>query len=239
MNVVTRSSQNAYFSLAITQLELATMGFVGCALIMYILWWDKPFDVEHSVAIDCPAKDQDRILLRLREMFEARYDSQFLSPGWSDFLREERIPNWAYMDEGSLGIGTVRYHKFGHWLTWTGYRAWLAGTLTILGIGMAFSALHLSAWNWTFPSTVEKYLWRSAALLATAAVVPTAILLPFLGTGRKTWQRYVVLGFNYPLVGLYLLCRSILMVQIFLCFRATPEDVYETVNWTSFLPYFS
>ena len=104
---MTHSSQNAYISLAITQLELATMGFVGCALIMYILWWNKPFDVEHSVAIDCPAKDQDRILLRLREMFEVRYDSQFLSPGWSDFLREERIPNWAYMDEGSLGIGTV------------------------------------------------------------------------------------------------------------------------------------
>ncbi len=107
MSLVTRSSQNAYISLAITQLELATMGFVCCALIMYILWWNKPFDVEHSVAIDCPAKDQDRILLRLREMFEVRYDSQFLSPDWSDFLHGERITNWAYMDEESLGIGTV------------------------------------------------------------------------------------------------------------------------------------
>lgn len=92
--------------LAITQLELATMGFVGCALLMYILWWDKPFDVEHSVIINCPAKDQDRILPRLREMFEARYNSKFLAPSWYDFLREARIPNWAYMDEGSLGIGT-------------------------------------------------------------------------------------------------------------------------------------
>lgn len=71
-------------SLAITQRELATMGFVGCALVMYILWWNKPFDVEHSVAIDCPAKDQDRILLRLPEMFEVRYDAQFLSPYWND-----------------------------------------------------------------------------------------------------------------------------------------------------------
>ena len=81
------------------------MGFVGCALIMYILWWHKPFDVEHALAIDCPAKNQDRILLRLREVFETRYNSEFLAPSWNDFLREQRIPNWAYLDEGSLGIG--------------------------------------------------------------------------------------------------------------------------------------
>ena len=111
--------------------------------------------------------------------------------------------------------------------------------MTVLGMGMAFSALHLSAWNWTFPSVAEKYLWRTAALLATAAVIPTAILLPLLGTGSETWQRYVVLGINYPLVGLYLLCRAILMVQVFLCFRATPVGVYEAVNWTSFLPHVS
>ncbi len=96
-------------ALAITQLELATMGFVGCALVLYILWWHKPFDVEHSIAIDCPPNDQDRILQRLREMFEARYDSRFLSPSWNDMLREQRIPNWAYMDEGSLGIGMGNY----------------------------------------------------------------------------------------------------------------------------------
>ena len=225
--------------LAITQLELATMGFVCCALVLYILWWNKPFDVEHSIAIDCPPNDQDRILQRLREMFEARYDSQFLSPSWKDMLREQRIPNWAYMDEGSLGIGMGYYQTTDDWLTQTGHRAWLACTLSILGMGMAFSALHLSAWNWTFPSIAEKYLWRSAALIATAAVVPTAILLPLLGTGSHTWQRYIVLCFNYPLCGLYLLCRTILIVQIFLCFRAMPEGVYETVNWTSFLPHLS
>ena len=106
-------------------------------------------------------------------------------------------------------------------------------------MGMAFSALHLSAWNWTFPSNVERFLWRSAAFVATAVVIPTAILLPLLGTGSYTWQRYVVLGFIYPLVGLYLLCRTVLMVQVFLCFRAMPERVYDTVNWANFLPHLS
>jgi hypothetical protein len=37
--------------LPITQLELATITFVVCALVMYLLWWDKPFNVERRATI--------------------------------------------------------------------------------------------------------------------------------------------------------------------------------------------
>lgn len=88
---------------AITELELATMGFVGCALVMYLLWWDKPFDVQHSLYINCPHKDRDRVIRRLCAIFQERYTSKFLSPNWDDFLRERRLRNWAYMND--LGLG--------------------------------------------------------------------------------------------------------------------------------------
>lgn len=39
---IARASQG----LPITQLELSTIDFVICALIMYLLWWEKPFGVE-------------------------------------------------------------------------------------------------------------------------------------------------------------------------------------------------
>ncbi len=108
-----------------------------------------------------------------------------------------------------------------------------------MGMGMAFSALHLAAWSWAFPLDVESYLWRTAALIATAACIPVIILLPLLGVGMEPWQRYVVIGFVYPLCGLYLFCRTILLVQVFLCFRSMPEGVYQSVNWTYFLPQLS
>ena len=79
------------------------MGFVGCALIMYLMWWHKPFDVEHSVQVECPQENRDRVIRRLRAMFEERYASEFLSPSWDDLLREQRIRNWAYMDDIGLG----------------------------------------------------------------------------------------------------------------------------------------
>ena len=100
---------------------------------------------------------------------------------------------------------------------------------------MAFSALHLAAWNWTFPSTVEKSLWRSAALTATIACGPMAILLPLMENIPKKRQHYVVYGFLYPLAALYLVSRITLMCQIFLCFRAMPNDVYKSIQWTTFL----
>ncbi|KAG8529071.1 uncharacterized protein KY384_005706 [Bacidia gigantensis] len=90
---------------SITQLELATMGFVGCALLMYLLWWDKPFDVEHPVSINCAVEHQEQVLVKLKEMFDARNASRFISPGWKDFLDEQRIRNWAYLDDSALGLG--------------------------------------------------------------------------------------------------------------------------------------
>lgn len=79
------------------------MGFVGYAVALYLLWWHKPFDVEHSVSIECPPHDQDQVIERLRGMFETRYKSKYLSPRWDDFLQEGRIRNWAYMHD--LGLG--------------------------------------------------------------------------------------------------------------------------------------
>jgi hypothetical protein len=87
---------------AFSQLELAIIGFVCCAVVMYALWWDKPFDVERSVVIECPIQYRDQALRMLQENFEARYKSKFLSFTWERFIGMQRIPNWAYMDD--LGL---------------------------------------------------------------------------------------------------------------------------------------
>ena len=90
--------------IAITELELATMGFVAYALAMYLLWWQKPFEVEKSTNLYCPSNVQDSVIARMQDMFERRYTSKFLAPSWDMFLEEQRVRNWAYMDD--LGLGT-------------------------------------------------------------------------------------------------------------------------------------
>jgi hypothetical protein len=179
----------------------------------------KAFETEYTVTIHCPHEIRVAVILRMRAMFEQTYTSKFLAPTWDVFIKEQRVRNWAYMDD--LGLGR---------------HVWLVCTLSILCVGMAFSALHLAAWNWEFPTGTERYVWRVAALTATIATILVAILLPLLGLGAKTWQKYTVLAFVYPICGVYLLCRGILIVQVFICFRAMPAKIYEDVQWTYFLP---
>jgi hypothetical protein len=108
-----------------------------------------------------------------------------------------------------------------------------------MAMGAAFSALHVAAWNWEFPSLAETMLWRVASLTATTACFLVAILLTMLGNGSKSWQALVVRGCAMPLWAAYMLCRAVLLIQVFLCFRAMPERIYQTVQWTVILPHFS
>jgi hypothetical protein len=111
--------------------------------------------------------------------------------------------------------------------------------LAIMGGGAAFSALHIAAWNWNFPTTIERSLWRISSLGATVACILVGSLLPFMGTGSKWWQRMMVIFFIMPLWGLYMIARGILLIQGFISLRSMPIEVYQDVTWTSYIPHVS
>lgn len=58
--LVIQSIARVSAGLPITELELATMAYVLCALIMYIFWWHKPFGVEHVTVISEVARENLR-----------------------------------------------------------------------------------------------------------------------------------------------------------------------------------
>jgi hypothetical protein len=49
--LVIQSITRASIGLPITQLELVTMAYVVCAVVMYGFWWYKPFGVEHVTTV--------------------------------------------------------------------------------------------------------------------------------------------------------------------------------------------
>jgi hypothetical protein len=112
--------------------------------------------------------------------------------------------------------------------------------------GTLFSAFHIGAWNWEFSSSIVRTLWRTFALAATGTssgiifliVFYVIILMPkFSGQVDE-----VVRAIIFFLIGLfafiYIISRLALMVLIFYCFSSMPAGVYETVDWTKFLPRF-
>ncbi|KAF4503072.1 hypothetical protein FAGAP_626 [Fusarium agapanthi] len=76
---------------AISQLELATLAFIPCALVMYILWWQKPFGIERR-----------HVLLRLPEnMNNLPADFTFSIDDLLGTEPGEKLLNMRMKDSGS------------------------------------------------------------------------------------------------------------------------------------------
>jgi hypothetical protein len=184
--------------LPITQLELATMAFVVCALIMYLLWWHKPFGVESRTSITVIIYKENvtgdvannprlepsyfglkgRIRRELiqkigfdkvkpnyvqdREFYKAdltwgEFCDIFLG-GIDDFSKKRLI-------EFGKALGIMVRNVFGN-SDFAKPSREQTRTIAFYATSMLFSALHVAAWNWEFPSSIVRELWRTFAIAA-------------------------------------------------------------------------
>jgi hypothetical protein len=97
--------------------------------------------------------------------------------------------------------------------------------------GLVFSALHCLAWNFYFPSTPERWIWRVASICAG---VSSFLILPLVYFDARFDIDSVVLD-RLLSVGIFI--KLTLLVETFVALRRMPVGVYETVHWTNFLPH--
>lgn len=223
--LVVQCFARAHQHLAISQLELATAGFVGCTVMTYLFWWNKPRNAESTVPIDCPDELHYQILELLDGLAISNYQQSIV-----DSLRKRgRMPFLLWMNPE--GRTTTR----------------MAHIIPPLfaAVGAAFSAVHIAAWDFHFPSYAEMVIWRTSSVtaaglcLATYGAVQLRIRLDgFLNGGGKAKRNHVWIDASTVIVllptMLYPLVRVSLIVQIFLCFRSMPDTVYDTVDWTGY-----
>jgi hypothetical protein len=283
--LIVQSIARVSAGLPITQLELATMALVFCALLMYTLWWDKPFGVERRVTIHANYADsisatvealkqlgsKDTAVTRLMKEDPAIAFStkEYLMLYFEKLLRssvdigffEEDIPK--YEELGNLIAGVLieaekddlsffgkmlrdaLKNLFGVSCTITIPRDFTI-FLTFYLTATLFSAFHLGAWNWEFPTPTIRTVWRSFALAATGAgplvimvtlgtVMLDGIVSDFVGRLYGLFAALSVISLGVT----YVVARLGLIVLIFYCFCSMPAGVYETVHWTDFLPHFA
>jgi hypothetical protein len=85
-------------------------------------------------------------------------------------------------------------------------------------VGMVFGGLHCVAWNFEFPTLVEKWIWRMSGLM-----IVFISLLGWYGywwrsrkfKGREYCHKSTMVFFNW----VYVLVRLFLMAEVFLEFR--------------------
>lgn len=109
-----------------------------------------------------------------------------------------------------------------------------------------YGGVHLSAWNFEFPSVVEGVLWKAACIYtATAAYAFTIVFVIVNFFFKIALQRRArdavnliggkILG-RITLYGITL-CRIYIVVEAFVSLRAVPIGVYLTPAWIQMVPH--
>lgn len=107
----------------------------------------------------------------------------------------------------------------------------------ILGaIGTLSGAVHVIAWNFTFPTLVERLLWRIASLASVA--IPVLIVSLYVLVAKFEVYAWLTKGVTAVLGATYVILRVYLIVEMFLGLRDVPVGVYRTANWAAYFPGF-
>lgn len=205
-------------------LEFTVLAFSVLALQIYLLNWFAPKDVQTPFYVPStrlPTADELRTLAVLRP-----HAAGWQCPG--------SFANWCMPSVDARQQGYFR-----------GARVWVAG---MAWSGMVFGSLHLLAWEFTFPTVAEKWLWRAAALMTTVwPLIPgmlgwvTAMLRLRVGSNgllsranvRAFWAVTMV-----PVLAVPLVCaRVFLLVEAYRSLYYLPSGSYVT-TWTADVPRF-
>ena len=121
----------------------------------------------------------------------------------------------------------------------------------------AYGGIHLSTWNFEFPSRIESIIWRTACFIIMGSFFPV-LAMPSLfsiiyeiddidpslpsrvGRVERVWQilsQSIVYGFMSMLFFCYVASRSYLVVESFISLRHVPIGVYAAVPWVQNIPH--
>lgn len=228
LQVIVRAAKG----LAISQLEIAVLAFSSCAILIYVLNWEKPKEVKVPYFVltydeEISPDIKTRLKEVRREYTSTRWVSAFLPGQDKPVSFDSAIPN-------DCNIHDVDLASRGDLMP-------LGGLL--LGF-IIFGGIHVAAWNFEFPTHVEQLLWRVTSLWCMTALIMNRILsslaaLCFFFIEGKIrdkinslfWQLFI------PMTSvLYVLARLFLMVETFrtLCFL--PPDAYIS-TWATNFPH--
>ncbi|KAJ7729903.1 hypothetical protein B0H16DRAFT_1697031 [Mycena metata] len=215
--------------LPLTELEVATLAFAVLSVVIRLLWFHKPLDVQQpivvarsEVEID-PLQEEDitpmnnssdTLLDKLASAIDGKYKEY--SP-----LASTSVPSLY-----SIEIGTEDIH-------------WFVNFAGVCGVGSIFGGIHCAAWNAPFPSMAEMWIWR----ISSAFIAAYPVLITLLAVAADEWApnnditdavfgSFMVFGIVvYPIFRLFLIILS------FTTLRSLPPSAFVDVNWSNYIPH--
>lgn len=202
-------------------LEFMVLAFSVLALLIYLMNWFKPKDVQvpfyvHSSRLPTLEEFHRLAMLRPNGLGKTHVFSEL------SFVVQR--------SERSEDEFMTKYE-------WN-RKAWYTG---VAWSGMVFGSVHLLAWNFAFPTTVERWLWRASAIITAVgpmgpglpAFALTTLLRPCL---RDRGILSFVTLYGISVTAILACCRLFLFVEAYRSLYFLEPKTYLT-TWTSDVPH--
>ena len=238
--------------LPITTLEIATLGVAIPSVATFALWFCKPADIEVPTFV--PVDETTVELLERLSSIKYPWRQTLLdfvdtinAPSFTSeiILKTKHWPRQKTFVGPSTPIRNdvfaLRYSKLDQ--------------VFVFAIWAGYAGVHISAWNFAFPSHTELILWRVASRTMAGSMIifwvtsnrKSYLLVAYLWPKKReemekvSSERAKVSTIQIMLgaitVFAYLAARVCLIFQVFLCLRKKPLRAFSTVEWTNFLPH--
>ena len=228
IQIVARASEN----LAVSLLEITTLAFAACAIITYILLWHKPQDVMTPTYVDATS-----VLTRKQVIGLAAR-----SPVSTLFVHEFWLHGVVIRDMADSVFPWTRGIPIR--LPWEKDIFYLNPVFIGIGFGgTLFGTIHFLAWNFEFPTPVERILWRlSCCVIISIPLLSTAMYFLTLHNARNDSEtdnksNALLRPFMAMSVVSYVLARLYLVTEIFRSLAYAPPSTFEDINWPSAIPH--
>jgi hypothetical protein len=213
--------------LAVTELEVATLAFAVVNIFIWLLWWDKPLDVQRQIVVGPPKQSDAQPITTVRAPREQRLLSAII--GIADGYKYDPLSSTSVSSFWSLPGNELDN---------------IQGSLLPFAIealiGTVFGANHCAAWNADFPTTIEKWMWRacSSLILAIPVVIVLLIVLGAITDASKSelGGAMLQLGCIVP-IPIYIIARLILIILPLVAMRSLPSGALMDVNWSVYIPH--
>lgn len=182
--------------LPVTLLELYTVLHTICAVAMYIIWIDKPFDVNQPTFVPIHLREMDELLKA--DTNDHNPTSIFWNHDYAECLTQRaglgkllfrQLWDWNDFKHGESSFYNIKFLLGAYTAMWNGWRRFGWETVALSLVGLAYGGLHLAAWNYKFPSAAERRLWKISSLLTAGAVslFCFTVMIGFLG--NVVWEK--------------------------------------------------
>ncbi|KAG4429574.1 hypothetical protein IFR05_014949 [Cadophora sp. M221] len=212
--LVIQSIARVSAGLPISELELATIAYVLCAIVIYGFWWCKPFDVEHVTIVQGEPTASSTAWRKRPEIITD--DIFFLLIFTFDRADKEKsirtiIVNTIATLFSAIHLAAWNW-EFPNPVTRTLWRVF--GITSTASGPLVISLTFLGAYSEEVLEMIGSTSLDDMMVIFTVVIVALIVVL-------------------------YTVSRIALIVLVFYTFSSLPAGVYETIEWATYLPHFS